>query len=397
MICLYYDPSTKKWAHNEIDQDLRWGKFQIQIPYSGSISNNMLPFFLSSGPHGKFIPIIGILAADSKNKSAFFGNAPKFIRLQEALKEKGALSIVITPSSLNDQEVNGFYYLKPINKWIRITIPFPNVIYNRIPFRKMEKEPAFHSFSEIIKEKKVLFFNPFFFSKWEVYTSLLKHSKLSSHLPVTKPYSAQALQDFLKDYDSVYIKANKGHKGEGIYRVSKKSTQILLSTIRFEQRFESLTYLQRYLNDTLKNNDYIIQESIQSDTFESKRYDLRILAHKGQNSHYKISGIGIRLSGSQDVTTHIPNGGSMIDKVHLEDKINMDVVEEIINAIGQQLSTDFKGLIGEFSVDLGKSVDGNYYIYEVNSKPMVFDEPEIKKRGLDNLANLLLQLTQVKE
>ena len=60
---------------------------------------------------------------------------------------------------------------------------------------------------------------------------------------------------------------------------------------------------------------------------------------------------------------------------------------------GKALSEQF-GYFGEFSIDAGISQSGNYYIYEVNSKPMSFDENEIEERKISQLCRLFFQLTK---
>lgn len=56
---------------------------------------------------------------------------------------------------------------------------------------------------------------------------------------------------------------------------------------------------------------YIAQEEIHSAEYEGTRFDFRILAHANQEE-YILTGVGVRLSQKQDVTTHIPSGGRLI-------------------------------------------------------------------------------------
>jgi hypothetical protein len=125
--------------------------------------------------------------------------------------------------------------------------------------------------------------------------------------------------------------------------------------------------------------------------FNGNRYDLRILAHY-DNGKYKMSGIGVRLSQSQQITTHIPNGGKMIPYKWVKDRINEALLQTIVNECGLTLSTHL-GFIGEFSIDIGRDTNGQLYIYELNSKPMIFDEQVIQKRGTKHLIAVFDQLS----
>lgn len=51
------------------------------------------------------------------------------------------------------------------------------------------------------------------------------------------------------------------------------------------------------------------------------------------------------------------------------------------------------GFLGEFSIDIGEDESGSLFIYEVNSKPMQFDEVEIETNRLLHLKNLFIELT----
>ena len=59
----------------------------------------------------------------------------------------------------------------------------------------------------------------------------------------------------------------------------------------------------------------------------------------------------------------------------------------LARACGEQLQTSF-GMIGEFSVDLGiNKKNGELVIFEINAKPMRFDEKDIEEKRLNSLAD----------
>jgi hypothetical protein len=62
----------------------------------------------------------------------------------------------------------------------------------------------------------------------------------------------------------------------------------------------------------------------------------------------------------------------------------------VVEEAGKWL-TDHWGFFGEFSIDAGVSSKGNYYLFEINSKPMSFDEQEIEKKRIKNLCRLFFQ------
>ncbi|HLO13083.1 MAG TPA: YheC/YheD family protein, partial [Pseudoneobacillus sp.] len=106
---------------------------------------------------------------------------------------------------------------------------------------------------------------------------------------------------------------------------------------------------------------------------------------------YILTGVGIRQSHKQVITTHIPSGGKLLPYKLLQSEEHDQFFQMIVPYIGNALSTKF-GYFGEFSIDACISEDGEYYLYEVNSKPMSFDERHIEDRKIEQLCRLFLQL-----
>lgn len=389
-IQLYYDPYNCRWVQNETEDSIKWGHNLLEITLSGSISKQLLPFNLTV--NGNVVgPIVGVLTGEGTNHE-LIGNHRTFLRLHRSLSKSGALCVVFTPSSLHENGLEGYIFFDRIGKWVKAETPLPNVVYNRIPFRKMEKTKPYQDVFTFLHSRSIPYFNPFFFSKWNTFCWLWNNPELRQHLPLTKSLtSIQALIEMLHVYKEVYIKPVEGSKGKGIFKiVSKPSGEILLLNKDNQYSFDTLDDLWEHIHSHTTTSPYIVQQAITSDRIEGKRYDLRLLVHFADTEYYQVSGIGVRMAGEQELTTHIPNGGSIYPYEQIKHRINEKKIDFIVNEIGKQLTRETKSFIGEFSIDVGKSVDNQYYIYEINSKPMVFDETPIKNKGLENLTKLLI-------
>ena len=139
---------------------------------------------------------------------------------------------------------------------------------------------------------------------------------------------------------------------------------------------------------------YIAQKAIVPALYNGKRYDFRILVHY-YNNQYQVTGIGIRQSIEQDITTHLPNGGRILPYQQLQTEEHDHFISEVAEQAGKLLSCEI-GFFGEFSIDAGMTKNGQYVIYEINSKPMQFDEQEIEKKRFQNLARLFFELAGFK-
>ncbi|MFS0862492.1 YheC/YheD family protein [Fredinandcohnia sp. 179-A 10B2 NHS] len=387
MISLYYHLATKMWYHTEKNIDYTLGQTNQVISYQGSRLNDSLPFPIASDGT-KLGPLLGILTGAGEN--SFLGNVSTCRRILGALQEQGALGIVLTPDSFKKEFVDGYYYYHDWRKWIRVRTPLPDLVYNRIPYRYMEETPEYLHTISILRDKTIPFFNPSFFSKWETFQILKKNKFLSVFLPDTILFrSKDDIENMLSKHQTIYVKSTNGHKGLGIYVITLENQGVCVKTIKENIPFENFETFWKEYSRIFTKGDFIIQEAIEADKYNNQRYDLRILCHSLEKS-YTISGIGVRLAGKKTITTHIPNGGSIIPYSNVQSRFNETLIEKIANEIGTELTSQIGEFIGEFSIDLGLSTEGQYVIYEVNSKPMVFDEPHIKKQGLENLTKLLI-------
>jgi hypothetical protein len=341
-------------------------------------------------------PVIGILTARKKDGS-IAGNGTLFIELQKRLISLNAISFIFTLDGVHKDTINGFIFNPEKNGWEWITSPFPDLVYNRIPFRSSEKELKNSMFFASLKEKNIPFFNPGFIDKSELYHLFNNHPFLHTFLPATVPANhKQKLSAFLSKHQSIYLKPSQSARGNGIFKVELDTeNHVHVMGLKENHVFVSFNLFWEEWESKLLEKNYLAQEEIKSILFEGKRFDFRILAHAEKN-HYKVTGIGVRQSQKQDITTHIPSGGRLLPYECLQNADYDFFIETIVQHIGAALSQSF-GFFGEFSIDMGISQSGQYCIYEVNSKPMSFDETDIEERKIEHLCQLFLELAGKKK
>jgi hypothetical protein len=337
-------------------------------------------------------PVIGILTARKKDGS-IAGNGTLFIELQKKLISLNGISFIFTLDGVHQESIDGLIYCSKSNAWERITSPFPDLVYNRIPFRSSEEELKSSMFFASLKENNIPYFNPGFIDKSELYYLFSNHPFLHTFLPSTIPANhKQKLSAFLSHFQSIYLKPSQSARGNGIFKVELDAEKkIHVKGLQEDYVFVSFDSFWEEWESKLLEKNYLAQEEIKSALYEGKRFDFRILAH-AENNQYKVTGIGIRQSQKQDITTHIPSGGKLLPYELLRNEEYDLLIETVVQHIGASLSETF-GFFGEFSIDMGISQSGEYFIYEVNSKPMSFDESHIEERKIERLCQLFLQLT----
>jgi hypothetical protein len=238
-------------------------------------------------------------------------------------------------------------------------------------------------------DKGIPFFNPCFIDKYDLTTLFKEDPQLRPFLPATIPLEERMiLADFLEEHRTIYLKPCLSSKGKGIYRLHLASDkQIQVYSIDNSYIFQNYdSFWEWWKTSKQATKTYIVQKAIKFATFEGNRFDSRVLCHFDEGI-YKVTGVGIRISKSQNVTTHLPNGGTYISYQLLQTKEHDQFINTITPLIGKALTNRY-GFFGEFSIDAGISTSGDYFVYEVNSKPMSFEEEHIEENKLIKLCKL---------
>lgn len=387
---IHYDSKSAQWYQTYLDTAVTFGRTALTLPKQAEKKED--PAFDLKLKNGKAGPLIGIMTA-RKADGTISGNSRLFIQLQKRLEFLHGLSFIFSPDGMNGSIINGFAYMPKEHVWKRMKFPLPDLVYNRIPFRKAEKEEYVRAIFADLKEKGIPFFNPCFLDKYLLHTLFQNNMVLKDFLPATELIvEEEKLKMFIKKHRSVYLKPAQSSKGKGIFRIRMEfSGEISFESLSGRKTYLSFTEFWKEHGKSLLEKKYIVQEEIPSAQFHDKRYDFRILAHADQDG-YQVTGIGIRQSQEQELTTHIPNGGKLLPYDLFQTDECDQFIQRIVVQIGKTLTSSL-GYFGEFSIDAGISETGKYYIYEVNSKPMRFDEPNIEERQISQLCRLFFQLT----
>lgn len=343
--------------------------------------------------------IVGILTTAGKS-SKITGNLSLFRDLSRRLEKKGGKAILFTPDSLKENRLtNGFVFNKRKNSWIFIDFDeIPAVIYNRIPYRKDENTEQFKRFKAWCINHNVPIFNGGFFKKWDVYRALSKDSTLKKHIPFTQLISSkEQLEEQLNKFHSLYLKPNEGSKGNGIFVLSRHEDNTI--HIKGHSGMYGTSFFQniweKKVTPLLLDREYILQEKTDLLKYEECSFDYRVLTHQVKDQ-WVVSGVGIRQSKLNGITTHVLKGGNILTVDEITTEKDIGQIHDLAMLCGNALEKEFGnksdcGSIKEFSMDIGKTVDGEFYIFDVNSKPMKFDEPKIYENGLNHLVDIFLE------
>lgn len=356
----------------------------------------------------KLGPFFGILTVGEG--AAFIGNRENFKDISQSGKRWGALVYVFTPQGINweKKKVRGYLYNKRLNSWYEAILPFPHVVYNRIPTRKAERQPEVRrTLNRIHEMPNVTLFNRRYFNKQQLFSLLEFHPEVHPFLPETKKLDTFArFRSFCTEHKFVYLKPVRGKAGEGIMRLAYKNDRWLLQRLKEQKavtrRFTNLHDVWKHIKFHTKQQKYIMQQGIRRALYHGKPFDVRVLVQKNGEGEWGVTGVGIRRSGSQNITTHVPRGGSIhtlssvLQALFKTDSEQMEnTIHDTALAIARSLNAEWTDL-AEMSMDLGLTTTGKLWFFEANAKPEKFDEPSIRRASLANLIHYAQHVSHLK-
>jgi hypothetical protein len=350
------------------------------------------------------VPVLAILTVSDGN-GGFRGNKSNFADLITTGQNMGFLVYVLPVKQLNlgRKRLTGFLYGKEYGGWQKASnLPFPDIIYNRIPQREDEMTPAVRGkINACRKHARVSIFNPSFFNKWDLFEWLRRSKTTKPYIPSTRRLmSVSGLDKMMRRHVYLYLKPESGKAGKGIMTVRVHGEKTLPYRLKIQEEKRSSTYncasmqkLWARIQKQSGGDAYIAQQGIQLASFHDRRFDLRALVQKNRRGIWEVTGIGARIAGASSITTHVPRGGRIDDPEKLltysfnAERAHMLLQKTKTTAllIARQIERASGQRLGEMSMDLGIDSNGNLWFFEANSKPMKFDEPHIRQKSLERI------------
>jgi len=339
----------------------------------------------------------------------FRGNRDNFIDLLRTAKEEGVTAYIVAQDDLDlrARKLKGYVYSPSKKKWVLGERPFPDVVYNRIPYRKFEQLPEVQEvIRDCLSHPTIRFFNPSFFSKWSLFEWLNESRLTRKHIPETVRLTGQSeFARMVRKHRNVYLKPVKGKAGKGIMKVQqlapkRKPTDVGGYRLTCQSAdgvesmiFDTLSAMYDVVKRYMDGKEYIAQQGITLAVAGGRPFDLRALVQKNARGEWRVSGIGARVAGASSITTHVPRGGSIGDPAKLLSTVFgptsgrsiLQQAREIALVLASQIEKGSGHTLGEMSMDLGVDTTGKLWFFEANSKPMKFDEPHIRKKSLRRL------------
>jgi YheC/D like ATP-grasp len=367
---------------------------QLMLPSEGKTHLLIHDGILNLGP------LIGIFTAGFTEsilrpigeRSLFFA---KFLSLDQSL---GLFTFVFGAHHINWEEgiIEGFTYGK--NGWEQGIFPFPNVVYDRLPNRRIENHQALKLVKKrLIDEYSIPWYNPGFFNKWSIHQLLIHDTQAAKYLPETfRTPSISKMEEMLASYQNIYLKPINGSLGLGVYQLMySREDNHYYSRYRDENgsnRLRKYPSIEHFLKVSFKDkllSNYLAQQGIKLIRLDGKPIDFRVHTNKDEHGGWKVTALAAKVAGKGSVTTHLNYGGVVktLEEIYDDPMERVKAFHDLTEAaiiLSMRIDDNLEGFIGEIGFDLGIDKSGQIWMFEANSKPgrSIFCHPELKDADL---------------
>ena len=334
-------------------------------------------------------PLIGIMISRTKQR-----RLPPFtsqnILLRSFLNYSGyakCLAYVFSPSEVDtaNHRVTAFY-LKTnhdgTKEWHRRVFPLPDVVYDRILFRTIERKKSTKRVTSYLLDNNIAYFNPKFLNKWETSIILMEEPCLVEHLPDTKKYDGlDNLLLFLEQYKVVYVKPANGSLGKGIIQLSRLPDGYHYHYRKGKTKVKGVWVTPQELSAGLEkiidSRVYIMQQGLDLLTYQDRVFDIRVLFQKDLCGQWVNTATVARVASEGSIFPNVAAGGKPLSiEVLWQDLSPTDwltssscaAITKVSLAAAATLEKKL-GTFGELGLDIGLDAKGKVWIIEINSKP----------------------------
>lgn len=316
-----------------------------------------------------------------------FVKPPKYVKLLAKAAKYYNIEIIYShPKNvdINKEVINGLTLQN--NEWCDVEISAPEYIDLNSYCYKYKNVIAF------LKKKSILLNARGFGSKQKLYNTLLQDGEFAKYIPDTIQITDfDSFIEFIQKYDKAILKPRVGHKGIGIYLISKINEESYQLYSNKSEKVLSAQELKFFIDDLMKNKVYLAQQYINSTTTSGNPFDCRIRLEKNGEAKWSIAMHLIRIGSNNKVVSNIAQGGGVQQllpfiKFHYPE--DWKEIKAEIEYLAAYLPLKIEALYHKqtscLGIDVGIDKDGKIYIFEINASPGVqFGTAEIINLKVD--------------
>ncbi|MEW9670697.1 YheC/YheD family protein [Ammoniphilus sp. 3BR4] len=342
-------------------------------------------------------PVFGVLITTLiKTPEGIFGSASSFCKeLVQGAKAKGILAYIFTLKDLDHENLTAKGWRWENGKWIQRTLPYPDIIYNRLASRRDENRTETQDWIKGLKKKGITFFNEHFLNKWQVHEALSNIKEASPYLPSTHMLKGFAtVKDAVERFPQVYLKPTNGSLGKGIYRISRNGNRFtcqystMSGSVRKE--FSKLSDLYQSIAPKVSRRiPYLVQQGLRLVKVNGNPLDFRSLVQRDQTGKWAVTSIVGRIGQDQSIVSNLARGGTIMPVAKALQaaspwngpRPSTKQLKKISTTLSESLESSMEGHFAELGIDLAVDTHGKVWLLEINAKPSKNDDQVLSEQN----------------
>ncbi|WP_380702042.1 YheC/YheD family endospore coat-associated protein [Salinithrix halophila] len=334
-------------------------------------------------------PFLGILMnRDVEGRDTqLFGVMTRFMEeCAQAAASRGVYLTVFPPEGidLSSKTIRGWTW--GANRWQSSQSPLPDVVYNRLTSRRLERGTVLQQkLNELKTTHHVDLFNETFLDKQQMYDTLSKNEQIAKMLPDTQPWHISRLKPMVEQYRTVFLKPTNGSLGQGIIRVTlqdgKWICQYSEATGTVTRIFPQYREALRRISRKTAGSRYIIQRGLNLVTLDDRSVDFRVLVQKNATGVWSVTSTVARVANDSHIVSNLARGGTLrkagevLASIHTVGiKPDLRTMQNTALTIARTFEELAQGHFAELGIDLVVDKRGHLWLIELNSKPSKTDD-----------------------
>jgi glutathione synthase/RimK-type ligase-like ATP-grasp enzyme len=211
--------------------------------------------------------------------------------------------------------------------------------------------------------------------KWVKTRALIRDERVSKYIPETHIFSPQHLKEMLLRYNMIVLKPVVGTGGHGLMRMAKMGEGYSCHYKDRVQHFPEFEVLASFAKRQVRNRKYIIQQGIHLAKIENRPLDYRVKIVK-RDEKWVITAMVGRLARKGFFVTNLCKGGTQFtfDQAirqslpGVNSRVKKEELRKLTRLCTRMMEGKFPG-INQLGFDYGLDLEGNIWMFEVNTKP----------------------------
>ena len=338
-------------------------------------------------------PLVGIFSSGFTpyQMTPIGERSPLFARLLSIQSSIGAVPFLFGEEHINWEMGTINAYIYKGKEWEKVTVPFPNIVYDRLPNHRIESTPSVQKVKETLENDYLIpWYNPVFFNKLDLVERLYNDPHADMHLPETLPFTSfSVVERMLSEYGHVFLKHPDGDMRQIIFdqlgrcyycRYFGDKNRLI--------KFESIEGLMNNAFEVQELNKMFVQQGIRMIRHEKKPVDFRVYVNKDDSGEWNLSKIVANAAGIDKKLDEIFPEQAKLDEYKT-------MLGQAAFTLASAIEDNCGGIVGEIMFKLGIDRDGKVWMLDANSipTPFTFIHPGLKDSNVLT-KNLALSFTK---